>query len=345
MKQGERVGIFGGTFNPPHVGHLGLLQEVLKKAGLSKIHIVPAARNPLKTPLEGPSSQQRLEMLKLALQAISSQDRSEYFIDEQEVIRGGVSYTINTVKELRKAVSAENLYLIVGAEKIEEFSKWKEFDKILTESNLIVTSRPGYHFPENKEELPRFLRKFVQEFDFNFIELNTGRNIQFLRLKDEDISSSQLRKWIRVGKNIEKYVPLAVENYIKKNRLYKTSHEKIKDYEAFAQFCAHFLMSKKAISVRGFDLRSTTALSEFTLVASGTSTRHASSLAENLMQAVKMEYNLYPQGLEGLEEGRWAVIDYGSLIVHVFYDFARQEYNLESLWGQAKEMMFKEPLL
>lgn len=87
------------------------------------------------------------------------------------------------------------------------------------------------------------------------------------------------------------------------------------------------------------------APSEFTLVASGTSTRHAASLAENLVTAVKDEFHLHPQSVEGLDEGRWVVVDYGSLIVHIFYDFVRQEYNLEGLWKMAKDLGIKDPNL
>ncbi len=342
MKTGKRIGIFGGSFNPPHMGHLGLLQEVYKKAGLSKIHVLPAAQSPLKAPLEGPTPEQRLEMTRLAISSGSSAVGEEFVVDDQEIRRGGKSYTIDTIKNLRKTVAAEDLYLIIGMDKLEELEEWKDLAGIITEANLIVTSRPGFSFPESPEELPKTLRSQVEEFDFNFIELKTGRNVQFIRLKDIEASASEIRKWIRTGKSVEKYIPLAVEGYIKKQGLYKPSKEKVGDYEAFTKFCAEFLMSKKSIAVRGFDLRMISAPAEFSLVTSGTSTRHASSLAENLMQAVKEEYNLYPQGLEGLDEGRWVVIDYGSLIVHVFYDFVRQEYSIEKLWQQAKDMGFKD---
>jgi len=333
-----RVGVFGGTFNPPHMGHLTSLQEVFKKAGLGKIHVVPAAVNPLKAPLEGPSPEQRLEMTKLAVESWGK----EYVIDNQEILRGGKSYTIDTLKNLRKEIAAEDLYLIVGMDKLEELEDWKDLKGILTEANLIVTSRPGFNFPESPDDLPKTIKKLVEEFDFNFIELKTGRNIQFVRVSDVPISSSELRKWIRIGKNVEKFVPLSVENHIKKNKLYSSSKEKVQDYKQFTEFCAQFLFSKKAIAVRGFDLRKITSPSEFSIVTSGTSTRHASSLAENLMQAVKEEYNLFPQGLEGLDEGRWVVVDYGSLIVHIFYDFVRQEYSIENLWQQATDMNLKD---
>jgi nicotinate-nucleotide adenylyltransferase len=334
-----RVGIFGGSFNPPHMGHLNSLQTVAKKAGLGQIRVIPAAQSPLKVPIEGPTPEQRLEMTKIALQGWGDQ----FVIDDQEIKRGGASYTIDTIKNLRKTIEAEDLYLIIGMDKLEELEQWKNHNEILKQANLIVTSRPGFNFPQSQDELPELIKKEVAEFDFNFIELKTGRNIQFIRLEDVTTSATELRRSIRIGRNVSKFLPLGLESYIKENEIYKAPGNKIKDYAKFTEFCANVLFSRKAIMVRGFDLRSMSAPSEFTLVASGTSTRHASSLGDNLMRAVKDEYNIFPQSVEGTDEGRWVVIDYGSLIVHVFYDYVRQEYSIENLWKNAKDMGLQDP--
>lgn len=85
------------------------------------------------------------------------------------------------------------------------------------------------------------------------------------------------------------------------------------------------------------------APSEYAVIASGTSTRHAAAMAENVVMAVKEEYNVHPQSVEGIDEGRWVLVDYGSLIVHIFYDFVRQEYSLENLWRQGVDLGLKDP--
>ncbi|AFY03387.1 nicotinate-nucleotide adenylyltransferase [Bdellovibrio bacteriovorus str. Tiberius] len=321
------------------MGHINAIQTVAKKAGLGKVHILPAAQNPLKTPVEGPTPEQRVELTRLAF----AQYGETYFVDDQEIKRGGMSYTIDTVMNLRKSYDANDLYLVVGADKFEELAQWKDYQKILTEANLIVTTRPGYDMPESLEEMPGFLKPLVAEFDFNFIELNTGRNIQFITLRDVEVSSSEVRKWLRSGKPVEKYLPLSVESYIKEHKLYRNLGDRIGDYTKFAEFCANVLFAKKGINVRGFDLTSMSAPSEYTLIASGTSTRHAAAMAENIVMAVKEEYNVHPQSIEGVDEGRWVLVDYGSLIIHVFYDFVRQEYSLENLWRQGKDMGLKDP--
>jgi nicotinate-nucleotide adenylyltransferase len=334
-----RVGIFGGSFNPPHMGHLASLQTVLKKAGLGQIRVVPAAQNPLKVQTEGPTPEQRLEMTRLALQGWGDQ----FVVDDLEIKRGNKSYTVDTIRQFRKTTAAEDLYLIIGMDKLHELDQWKDFGDILKEANLIVTSRPGFFFPDSENELPEVVRKQVLEFDFNFIELKTGRNIQFLKVDDVSISGTELRKWLRVGRNVSKYIPLAIETYIKEHGLYRHMGDKISDYRKFTEFCANALFARKAIQVRGYDLRKMSAPTEFALTASGTSTRHAASLAENMIRTVKEEYNILPQAVEGLDEGRWVVVDYGSLMVHIFYDFVRQEYSIENLWKEGIDLQLKDP--
>jgi nicotinate-nucleotide adenylyltransferase len=334
-----KVGIFGGSFNPPHMGHVACLTTVQKKAGLDRIVVIPSFQSPLKTPIEGPTPEQRLEMVKLALQGFGEQ----FSVDEIEIRRGGTSYTIETLKAYRKTVAAEDLFLILGADHLELLSSWKDYKTILKETNIIFTTRPGFEIPTAKDQLPAYLQDLILDYDFNFIELSTGRNIQFIRIPDVDISATELRKKIRSGRPVDKYLPLAVESFIRNQRLYSNLKDKIQDYEKFTEFCAHQLFARKAIQVKGYDLRPATAPSEFALVTSGTSTRHAISLAENLVQAVKDEFRIHPQSVEGMDEGRWVVVDYGSLIVHIFYDFVRQEYSIEKLWKEGVDMNLQDP--
>ncbi len=330
----KKIGIFGGSFNPPHNGHVNSIVTVQKKMGFDLIHIVPNNQNPLKIPMEAPSAEFRIEMCRKAFETYGK----AFFVDDLELKRGGVSYTIDTVTELRKKYEARELYLIIGADNFESLDKWKDYKKLLKDVNLIVTTRPGYEIPESADDVPKYLVDMVVESDFGALELSTGRSVEFITLDDLDISSSELRKKLRVGRPVERYLPLAVETLIKEKSIYKKQTEKISDYVKFTNYCANVLADKKALGIRGFDLQGTTTTTDFTIVASGTSTRHASSMAENLTMAVKEEFNLLPQGVEGVDEGRWVVVDYGSLIIHIFYDFVRQEYRLEDIWKEGKEL-------
>ncbi len=336
-----RIGIFGGSFNPPHNGHLNSLQTVLQKTGLEKIFVVPTSQNPLKYSVEGPSAADRLEMVKLVVNTMGP----KFEVDDQEIKRGGINYTIETLQSYIKSFPNDELYLIMGLDAFESFPEWKDFKQILNLVNLIVTSRPGMDIPATVEELPPAIQVFVKDFDFNIAELKTEKNIQFVSLKDVEASSTELRKKLRVGKNVGAYLPLAVESFIKEKGLYKPLGARIADYEKMTVFCANILFERKGIQVKAFDLRKIQAPSEYSLICSGTSTRHCSGLAELLIQGVKDEYGVFPLSIEGIGEGRWVLLDYGSVIVHIFYDFIRSEYALEKLWKDAQELKLEDPFL
>lgn len=333
----ERIGIFGGTFNPVHMGHVNALTTVHARMKLAKIYVMPAARNPLKPETEGPTDQQRLEMLERGLSEFPFLE-----VSDMEIKRGGASYTIDTVQEFAKTVRPEDLFLIVGLDAFEELDKWKSFEKILELANIIVVTRPNHTLPFSEDDLPAGLRPLVAAFDRQYVALSSGRSIEFVRLNDLDISATDVRKRLRSNRNVDRQLSIKVEEYIRENALFAPLGPRIGDYEAFTKFCAQALWDKKAINVRGFDLRASETATEFTLIASGTSTRHAQSLAESVQRAVKEEFNVLPQSSEGAGEGRWVLLDYGSLIVHVFYDFVRQEYRLEDLWKTGRDLGLKE---
>ncbi|MBX3017120.1 MAG: nicotinate (nicotinamide) nucleotide adenylyltransferase [Bdellovibrionaceae bacterium] len=336
-----KIGILGGSFNPPHFGHLNVARTVKEKAGLNELRVIPSAKNPLKKKIDGPSAEERLDLTRIAFSDLGA----GYVVDDREVKRGKTSYTIQTLEELKAEHPNDELSLVIGMDLLNELEEWKDWKKILDIANLVVCSRPGFELPRTQEDLPEFLQPLITDQDFNFFTLKSGKELQFLQLKDVEVSATDLRKWLRSGRSVEKYLPLGVELKIKNSGLYAPLKEKIGDYEEFAKFVANVLFERKAIGVRGFDLRPMTAPSEFAVICSATSTRHATALAEAVADAVKTEFNVYPQSLEGADEGRWVLVDYGSLIVHVFYDYIRQEYSLENLWAQGKDLKLQDPTL
>ena len=337
-RRNDRVGLFGGTFNPLHRGHMACIEAAHDRLNLDRVVVVPAARNPRKAAVDGPTPEQRLDMLRIGLEELGYAE-----IDDQELTRGGLSFTVDTVESFAKTVAPENLYLVIGADQFDEFDKWKEFERILTLANLTVVARPGFDAPFSAEDMPQGLRPLVAAFDRSFVQLTTGRHVEFLRVAGVDVSASDVRKRLRTGRGVDRSLTIPVEDYIRAHKLFEPLGEKIGDFEEFTRFCAGVLFERKALAVRGFDLRGLEAAAEFTLVASGTSTRHSGALAEHVMRAVKEEFNVLPQSAEGLGEGRWALLDYGALIVHVFYDFVRQEYRIEDLWRSGIDLRLTDP--
>lgn len=336
----DLVAIYGGTFDPFHMGHVYCIQTIFEKTKIDKVFVIPANQNPLKDPVEGPTAEQRLEMVKVGVQ-----DFDEIYVDNQEILRGGKSYTIETVEKYLEEYSPEQLHLVVGLDEFYQLHKWKNFEKLLEYCNFIVVSRPGNILPFVKEDLPTPLRPFIEALDRSFIALTTGRTVEFLRVKGIDVAATEIRKFLKTGRSVDKFLDIRVEEYIKKHNLYPLIGPKVGDYNAFTEFCADSLFAKKAVNVRGLNLNKLSTPSDYVIIASGTSKRHAQSLGEWLVKEVKNQYGLTPIGVEGMEEGRWVLVDYGQLIVHIFYDYVRMEYNLESLWkgGEDMKLIDKNP--
>lgn len=334
----EKIGIFGGSFNPIHAGHLNSLRHVMKKNKLSKVFVVPNNKNPLRESGDMPSGEHRVNMIKLAIK-----DEKNISVDDQEVIRGGLSYTIETIRYYESKYGSENIYFIMGADSFESFDQWKNYEDILKAANLIVTTRPHSELPFEVEDFPKGLQPLIKSFEPNGVaKLKSGRQIIYTQLEDLDVSATQIRKRFKLKRSVDSYLTFEVENYIKEHDLYAALDKKIPDFEEFTKICAQVLFDKKGITVRGFDLRKINAPSEFALVCSGTSTKATVSLANTLIRFVKEEYNVLPISLEGIEEGRWVLVDYGALIVHVFYDYVRNEYRLEELWRQGIDLNLKD---
>lgn len=328
----NKVGVFGGNFDPFHYGHLNSMLTVAEKFGLNEMRAVPAFISPLRVQTQGSSPVHRLEMLRLGLRGHENLIR----VDTQEMERGGVSYTIDTL-DAYKENGDKDLHLIIGMDQFLKFDQWRSFDRILTDADLVVTSRPGLELPYSMEDWPISVRSLVADHDRHQAILKTGRNIHFVQLKDVETSGSEIRRKIRLGQSIQTDVPPSVEEYIRANKLYESVQNRIGDFKKFTDYCALNLTEKGGISVQSYDLRKASAPSEFTLIASGTSTRHTSSLAEHLIKEVKKDYGVWPESLEGQNEGRWVVVDYGALIIHIFYDYVRQEYKLEELWTKIRQ--------
>ncbi|MCB0341085.1 MAG: nicotinate (nicotinamide) nucleotide adenylyltransferase [Pseudobdellovibrionaceae bacterium] len=335
----QRIGLFGGTFNPLHNGHVNSIETVYEKLNLDHLYVIPASQSPLGDKVEGPSPLQRFEMVKVAFENSPINLRVEGI----EIERGGISYTIDTVKYFKEKLPGAELYLIVGLDQFEHFDQWFQYEELLEEVNLVVASRPGAEFPQEISEYPKGLQGLVMSQEGLEVPLATDRRIIFVQLEDLDVSATEIRKSLRSGARQDLPIPEPVQQYIESNHLYEPLSKKIDDFERFTKVCAEILFEKNARGVLAFDVRNLVQPSEFTIVASGASTRNTSALAEHVVRQVKTRYGIFPQSIEGLKEGRWVVLDYGSLIVHLFYDYVRQEYRLEDLWREGRDMKVSQP--
>lgn len=216
-----KIGIFGGTFNPIHYGHLRAAEEVHEIFALNKILFIPAGRPPFKKPKLIPAGH-RYEMVRIAIEGNPFFD-----ISDIEVRRRGVSYSVDTLRSLKDKYKGAEFFFILGTDAFPDLPSWKEPDKLLSLTNLIVISRPEFPFSAlpSSPYLKGVSKKALRELDRGTKEtlpfsIHRGGKVFLCKITGLDISASCLRRLIRTGKDIKYLLPQAVESYIISHKLY-----------------------------------------------------------------------------------------------------------------------------
>jgi len=220
-----KIGLFGGTFDPIHLGHLRAIKEVSERFGLSKTHLIPAALPPHKPHRDIATVKDRLEMIRLAVGSMA-----EFDISDIELNRSGPSYTIDTVKHFKaETPETDRIYLIMGLDAFLEIDTWKAYLEIFTLVPVIIMARP--HYGVDRTESPWDLvadfigKKISAQYHCNDTEArhssDTYQPIHFIDVSLLDISGTRIRDFIRQGKSIRFLVPETVELYIRQQGLYQ----------------------------------------------------------------------------------------------------------------------------
>jgi nicotinate-nucleotide adenylyltransferase len=190
-----KIGILGGSFDPIHQGHLALARESEKQFRLDKILFVPVLISPTKSGQASVTpAPLRARMVELAIQ-----EEPRWELSDIELSRAGVSYTVDTLRQLRKIYPLPHkLFFIAGADSYLDLAKWKKPEEIMRLSEWIVAPRPSSRLPSKLP--PRF---------------------HLLRMPPVEISASELRDKIEQGKNVSAWVPSQVKNYLKRMKIYR----------------------------------------------------------------------------------------------------------------------------
>ena len=320
----------GGSFNPFHLGHDNSLSTIQKKFKINKMIIVPAYQVPLKKEESQVLVEHRLEMLKKIFGK-----KKDFIIDEQEITRKGISYSYKTINHIVKQYKDSEIYFIIGLDQFKIFDQWKNFSSILKKINLIVTSRSKDKMPKKISDCPQGLKPLLKRKSLNKILLKDSEKVIHLcSIKNIDISSSLIREKIAAKQSIKNLVPSAVATYIKKHKLY--TQIETGNIQKFVSFCVEELENKKAFDIQTFDLRKHPLPFDVGIVASGTNTRQVKFLAKHLKKQIKDVFDFQLLSEEGQEESSWIVLDYGDVVVHIFYDYVRGNYQLEDLWKSSR---------
>ena len=199
-----KTGIFGGAFNPPHNGHVNLVREAIEQLNLRKLLIIPTYESPHKDTKLLPFDH-RAEMCRRAFEPQNGAGNCDCQIEISDIERqlGGVSYTINTIRELKKRLPGEQFYLLIGGDMLFYFPKWYKYESLLKETTVCAVSREGDSFTDMVE--------FANEM---------GR-VKVLPTGVVEASSTEIRGKAAVGGDISELVPKTVAEYIKENNLYR----------------------------------------------------------------------------------------------------------------------------
>jgi nicotinate-nucleotide adenylyltransferase len=192
----NRIGIFGGTFDPPHKGHIAIAEQAIRQLSLDRVYFVPAYIPPHKFLRSATTARQRIAMVKLSIGGLK-----KIKVSSVELERRGVSYTIDTLRTFHKKYPSAELVLIIGADNLAQFDKWRSQRSILKLASLAVYRRKGFAILSNNDK------------------------ISYAHLKGPMllVSSTEVRQNIINGSSIKSLVPRPVYMYIQRHKLYSQS--------------------------------------------------------------------------------------------------------------------------
>ena len=188
-----KLGIYGGSFDPVHLGHLLVAQAALEELGLDRLFFIPAARSPFKAENQPAPAPVRLQLLRLALAG-----KTNCEVDDQEIRRGGTSYTIDALCDYSRRFSGAKLFYLIGADNAAKLNEWREAGDLARLAEFVAVPRPG-------------------GADVAFPSPFRGRTLQGFPLA---VSSSEIRARVKAGLTIEHLVPAAVAGAIHEARIY-----------------------------------------------------------------------------------------------------------------------------
>lgn len=209
----KAIGLLGGTFDPIHHGHLRMALELYESLDLAKVHIIPT-HHPMyrKKPVASPA--QRLSMVEAAVAG-----EPALVADDREIRRDGPTYAIDTVLEMRTEMPDTPLCLLVGIDSFLGFTSWHRWKEILDHAHLVVAYRPHYELPKTGVIADLMQDRLQNELSYIHENLNGG--ILLRPITALEISATDIRKQIAMGRNPRYLLPDSVYEYIQKNGTYR----------------------------------------------------------------------------------------------------------------------------
>lgn len=213
-----KLGILGGTFNPIHLAHLRVAEEVREGCGLDRVLFIPAAVPPHKAVAEDIPFAHRLAMVEAAIR-----DNPRFAVSDIEIRRPGKSYSVHTLEALRRERPDDEFYFIIGMDSFRDLASWKEYPRLFALAHVVVATRPGIETADPRSLLPVAIMK---DFCYNCASKSlrnhlSGTSVIFFEEIFLDISSTKIRRLVEAGRSVRYLVPPAVLDYIDRHGLYR----------------------------------------------------------------------------------------------------------------------------
>ena len=308
----SRIGLFGGSFDPVHNGHLEIARESLLQFKLDRVLFIPAAQSPLKEHSPCTCDKERIDMLELT---ISRDERFEICLDEIE--RGGVSYSFETANSVQQRFPEAQLFWILGGDQAQQLGQWRNIKTLAKTVEFIC-------LPRNGEELSNF-------------SLPPMVHLHMLDIPLIKISSTQIRQSLKDSPNSNPLLPESVIEYIKSKNLYaRPMTEGRHEQDLYLlELCCQAIDETKGEDIAILDVSKQSSITNFLILASANSEPHMRALKRDLDKTLK-DHNVSVLGVDEGDGSGWSVLDAFDVMIHLFTPAMRANYDLESLWKDAR---------
>ncbi len=334
-----RIGLFGGTLDPIHFGHLRSAEEIREAMGLDEVWFVPAAFPPHKQHENITPFSDRLAMLELATASV------EHFkVSPIEMERPGPSYSIDTLRELRKRHGSKiDLFFIIGSDAFLDIETWKDYSHLTDFASLVIMGRRHGDLERTREVISRAFPAYKAQGKKGVYTASARGTIYLNSVTHLAISATDIRRRARIGLSVRFLVPEIVRRYMRENNIYATKSLPLehRPSELLVREIASEVSENKGEEIVVLDMRGRSPLADFFIIAQGRSTRHVQGTANKTQKNLKKK-GIRCIGIEGEQEGKWILMDYGDVVVHLFYEPIRDLYDLEGLWSDSPRLILKE---
>lgn len=321
-----RIGLFGGAFDPIHFGHLRSAEEVREALALNELWFIPTARPPHKDIKDITPFAHRLAMAELAVMGLE-----RFRVISIEAERQSPSYSIDTLRELKKRYPDAEFYFILGSDAFACITSWKDYRDIAGLASVVIMGRLHDNWDEVRKVIAMAFDGYEEVRQGVFVS-SKGCAIYLQQVTHLDISSTNVRRLASMGRSIRFLVPDGVIKYLEDNGLYRK----------LAQKLAQEVLENKGEKVMILDLRGLSDFTDYFVIAHGRSARHVQGIAGKVQEALASK-GVRPSSVEGETDAKWILLDYGGVIVHLFYEPLRGFYDLEGLWSQAPKTYLNGP--